>query len=174
MNEDQGVKEFLKLKTMHRQPFRRHGLRPKIQSFTEMDNIRERPIDNWTVSKHSKFCRFSHSHDVGDKQVFYRHRRRSDMKRLSCHEKFQAKAPHNTTQFLINDHESRYRNCVYCKDFEPLLSTKGDVENRDVNILVDSIRNRNDSNTDEDRMPYTFDKSFGLFEFEQLYSEILA
>jgi len=180
INQELETKEFLKLKTMHPQPFRRHGLRPKVQSFTVVDDNKGGLADNLTVSKHSKFCRFSQSHDVGYKHAYCQRscamkiRQRSDTKRLSCHERFQAKAPHNTTQFLINDHESRYRNCVYSKDSDPLLITKGDVENLDVNIVVDSLLNRNHSDIDEDRMPYTFDKTFELFEFEQLYNEMVA
>jgi len=112
INQELETKEFLKLKTMHPQPFRRHGLRPKVQSFTVVDDNKGGLADNLTVSKHSKFCRFSQSHDVGYKHAYCQRscamkiRQRSDTKRLSCHERFQAKAPHNTTQFLINDHES--------------------------------------------------------------------
>lgn len=89
-------------------------------------------------------------------------------------QKLQRSAPQNTTQFLINDLASRYNKCS-----EDSISDEIEIgeNNEKIDVLNGKLTNecnKDDrfSNSISDRMPCTFDKMFGLKEFESLYNDM--
>ena len=165
-----------KLKTQHHRSHSRDN-----HSFTIPCEFTRRPMHNCPMEYDFQQLCVAHCHCFGNMRAFSH--RRQCMKRKKhpfhitrdlCAEIPRAKAPHNTTQFLINDQMFRYRNCVYSNDFDQSLSAQEEVEKYMLNASLDTLRDKRDNicHTDEDRMPYTFDKMFGLIEFEKLYTDV--
>ena len=148
--------------------------------------------NNWIARCHSQLVYLLYCQSLGEitdrhfsrqnclrrpRRPIHRWRKHSNLNRISPHRRSTIAAPHNTTQFLMNDIESRYKKCVYSEDSDLFLTTKKDVENFNTNGTVgfqkfDKCCEEDVSSfTDEDTIPYMFDKGFGLAEFERLYNE---
>ena len=130
----------------------------------------DRPRNSWKARSRSQYC--SQCHCLREMRSCGHPEFLIKRNRLSCVQR--PKAPPNTTQFLMNDHVSRYRKSVYSKDSDPFLTEKENIlsyklsDASDIsysNASVDITNSR-----EEDRMPYTFDKIFGLKDFEEMYS----
>lgn len=86
--------------------------------------------------------------------------------------KVQISAPANTTQFLIDDFESRYKSV----DFSHAdLSEKENLlgcQNLSAQPVKDLEKNGFEQSLVKDKILYAFDECFGQMEFEDLYADI--
>ena len=77
-------------------------------------------------------------------------------------QKVQISAPANTTQFLIDDFEARYKSV----DF-----SDADLSGKE-NLGCEKLSSQLEQSLVNDEMPYTFDECFGQMEFEDLYADM--
>ena len=77
-------------------------------------------------------------------------------------QKVQISAPANTTQFLIDDFEARYKSVAF---------NDADLSEKE-NFGCEKLPSQLEQSLVNDEMLYTFDECFGQMEFENLYADL--
>ena len=83
----------------------------------------------------------------------------------------QISAPANTTQFLIDDFESRYK-LVDFSDKDLAEKENLGCKNLSPQPVKDLEQNGFEQSVVNEKMPYSFDEYFGQMEFEDLYAHM--
>ena len=148
-----------------------------------------RAKSSWICGYHLPHRSYCINRSLSDSRAKYGRRsepistrtKRSTFKTHQYEKKSQASAPENTTQFLMNDLESRYKKYVYSEDSNSFSKVIRD--NVTIDSDIDAMKTQLPSpackkeeffceSAVKDKMPFTFDKTFGLMEFENLYESM--